>query len=597
MTTERDSHREKGRVIGHPLFDRLLRKVGASLDAVPSFEAWQALGQLVARTYGDADQDRYTIERAMEMSSHEMQKLYEELRQRAEHEIALLRHSEERHRLLFDSNPLPMWAIDAETLRFVDVNHAMIETYGYSRDEFLTMHAMDIKVSDDVPEMLRWISEAPNVIKHLGLRKHRCKNGAILEVDITVHALVLDGRRCVLGIALDMTRSRRVEEELRQAQKMEAIGRLAGGIAHDFNNILAVILANAEYILDELGPDHETAFGVVEIRNAATRAAGLTRQLLTFSRKQKRQAKPLALNSIVTGIEAMLNRIVGEDVTMSAMIASDLGTIEADPGEVEQVLMNLVVNARDAMPGGGRIFVETSNIHIDEIHALEIGVPAGRYVQLAVSDTGCGMTEEIRARIFEPFFTTKDVDKGTGLGLATVFGIMKESSGGISVYSEPGRGTTFRTYWPRIDAVTAKETPTRFVPVHGSGTVLVVEDDNQLRAILRRYLTSWGYTLLEAPSGVAALELVRQHAGPIDLLLTDLVMPGGLDGRSLSKHVIAEQPRIRVIFMSGYTEHAAIKNAELGPDDHFVQKPFSAQLLCETLHRVLSDRVVAGPTE
>ncbi|HEY1558227.1 MAG TPA: ATP-binding protein [Kofleriaceae bacterium] len=523
-----------------------------------------------------------------------MQKLYEELQQRTKHEIALLRHSEERHRLLFDSNPLPMWAIDAETLRFVDVNRAMIETYGYSRDEFLAMRAMDVKLPDDVPEMVRGINDAPNAIQHLGLRKHRRKDGTTLDVDITIHALVMDGRRSVLGIALDMTRARRIEEELRQAQKMEAVGRLAGGIAHDFNNILAVIIANAEFMLEELGEDRDGGSEILEIRDAAMRAAGLTRQLLTFSRKQKRQAKPLALNSIVTGIEAMLNRIVGEDVAMSAMIASDLGTIEADPGEVEQVLMNLVVNARDAMPDGGRLLLETSNTNLDERHALEIGAPAGRYVVLSVTDTGCGMTDEIRARIFEPFFTTKDVDKGTGLGLATVFGIMKESRGGISVYSEPGRGTTFRTYWPRIDAMTRKETATRFVPVRGSGTILVVEDDNQLRSILRRYLTSWGYTLIEAPSGVAALELIREHACPIDLLLTDLVMPGGLDGRSLSKHVIAKQPRARVVFMSGYTEHAAIKSAALGPDDYFVQKPFSAQVLCETLHRALSERTVAG---
>jgi signal transduction histidine kinase/ActR/RegA family two-component response regulator len=453
------------------------------------------------------------------------------------------------------------------------------------------MRAMDVKLPDDVPEMVRGINEAPaNAIQHFGLRKHRCKSGKILDVDVTIHALVIDGRRCVLGIALDMTRSRRVEEELRQAQKMEAIGRLAGGIAHDFNNILAVILANAECVLEDLGGDHDAAMGIVEIRDAAKRAAGLTRQLLTFSRKQRRQPKPLALNSVVTGIEAMLNRIVGEDINMSATIASDLGTIEADPGEVEQVLMNLVVNARDAMPGGGRLVLETSNAIVDDNQASEIGVPAGRYVVLSVTDTGCGMTDEVRARIFEPFFTTKDVDRGTGLGLATVFGILKESRGGITVYSEPDRGTTFRIYWPRTDAVTAKATSTRFVPVRGSGTILLVEDDIQVRTILRRYLTSWGYTLLEAPSGVAALELIRREAPPIDLLLTDLVMPGGVDGRSLSKHMIAEQPQARVVFMSGYTEHAALHNSELGPDDYFVQKPFSAQVLSETLHRALGDR-------
>ena len=572
----------------HPLFDRLLRKVGATRDAAPSLEAWQALAELVARTFGEADQDRYTTERAMDVSSQEMQQLYQELQGRTEHELGVLRHSEQRHRLLFDSNPLPMWVIDAETLRFLDVNLAMVTSYGYTRDELLTMHAMDLKLPEDVPQMVRGVHEASTEeSQHLGLRKHRCKDGSIRDVNVTVHALAIDGRHCVLGIALDVTRARRIEEELRQAHKMEAVGRLAGGIAHDFNNILAVILASTEFALDELGGGHVVAAEVVEVRNAALRATALTRQLLTFSRKQPRNAKPLALNSVVTGIEAMLSRIVGEDISMSAMIASDLGTIEADPGEIEQVLMNLVVNARDAMPGGGRLLLETSNTTVDECHGLELGVPAGRYVVLSVTDAGCGMTEEVRARIFEPFFTTKDVGKGTGLGLATVFGIMKECRGGIGVYSEPGRGTTFRIYWPRIDAAPRKDGATCRAPARGSGTILVVEDDNQLRGILRRYLTSWGYTLLEAPSGVAAIELLRRHGGPIDLLLTDLVMPGGVDGRTLSKHVLAERPSVRVVFMSGYTEHTAIKSADIGPSDYFVQKPFSAQVLSETLHCAL----------
>ncbi len=535
----------------------------------------------------------------MEISSEEMQALHLEVRRRADHELAVLRQSDERHRLLFDGNPLPMWVIDAETLRFVDVNGAMIETFGYSRDEFYEMRAMDVKVAEevaeDVPEMVREVHDAPSgTIRHVGVRKHRRKDGVILDLDITVHGLTIDGRRRVLGIALDMTQARRVEDELRQAQKMEAVGRLAGGIAHDFNNILAVILANAEFALEDCGEEHAAAAGLAEIRDAAMHAAGLTRQLLTFSRKQKRQPKRLALNRIVTGIEAMLTRIVGEDIAMAAMISPDLGTIEADAGEVEQVLMNLVVNARDAMPGGGRILIETANSFVDDKLGPQIGIPPGPYVVLSVSDAGCGMTEAVRLRIFEPFFTTKDVDKGTGLGLATVFGIVKECGGGISVYSEPGHGATFRIYWPRIDAAAKPQVDIRLPPVLGSGIVLVVEDDAQVRRVLHRYLTSWGYTLLEAPSGPAAIELVRGHAGAIDLLLTDLVMPGGLDGRALSRHVLAARPQTKVVFMSGYTEHAALKNAALGPDDHFVQKPFTARALSETLQRALRGEQAAA---
>ncbi|MEO8846553.1 MAG: ATP-binding protein [Kofleriaceae bacterium] len=580
----------------HPLLGRVLRKVGASHDSMPSLDAWRAFLDLVSRTYNEADQDRYTIERAMDVSSSEMQGLYVELEQRGQRELGLLRQSDERHRSLFDGNPLPIWVLDAETLCFVEVNDAMIQTYGYSRDEFLGMTLADIKQLDDVSGIAHSVGNAAmGAPRHVGLLKHRRKDGKLLEMDITVHMITFEGRRRVLGIGLDMTQTRKVEDELRQSQKMEAIGQLAGGIAHDFNNVLAVILANAEFGIEELGENHVVSRDLHEVMNAANRAAGLTRQLLTFSRKQRRLTKPLALNAIVTGIEAMLSRIVGEDIAMSAMITPDLGTIDADPSEVEQVLMNLVVNARDAMQSGGRLLLETMNTVVDDDHAERIGVMPGRYVVLSVTDTGCGMSEAIRSRIFEPFFTTKDVGKGTGLGLSTVFGIVKQCNGGIAVRSKPGDGTTFKIYWPRIDAIALNVTNTRFVPIRGSGTVLVVEDDKQVRQILRRYLTSWGYTSLEAPDGAAALELLRQ-IGSVDLLLTDLVMPG-IDGRALSRCVLLEKPDTKVVFMSGYTEHPTLKNAALGPDDYFVQKPFSAQALSETLHRVFAGHAATKKCE
>jgi two-component system cell cycle sensor histidine kinase/response regulator CckA len=368
---------------------------------------------------------------------------------------------------------------------------------------------------------------------------------------------------------------------------MEVVGQLAGGIAHDFNNILAVITANTDLALDTLGRTHPVAEDLTEIDAAAARAAGLTRQLLAFSRKERREVKQLALNGIVTNVEKMLSRIVGEDIVISALLASQLGTIEGDAGQIEQILMNLLVNARDAMPRGGKVVIETANVEIDDANAAVLGVGAGRYVCLSVTDTGCGMDDAVRAHIFEPFFTTKEVGKGTGLGLATVFGIVKQGGGAIAVESQVGRGTTFRIYFPRLQTE-AEPVPVQpqFVAPKGAGTVLLVEDDAQLRLVLRRYLSKWGFTLLEAPSGTAALELARSYKGAIDLLLTDLVMPE-LDGRSLSRRVIELRPSTRVIFMSGYTEHPALHDAELGPADFFMQKPFSAQVLSETLRRAL----------
>ncbi|HET9992246.1 MAG TPA: ATP-binding protein [Kofleriaceae bacterium] len=573
----------------HPLLARLLRKVGASPAQAPSIATWQAMLALTSKMFHDADQDRYTLEHAMDVLSGEMHDLYRELERKTEQELAALRISDERHRLLFQENPLPIWVLDAKTLQYVAINNSMITTYGYSREELLAMTAVDVKQPADVPEMMRSLTSAVlGGVHHIGVRKHRRKDGTVLEMDITAHPITFEGRRCILGIAMDTTHARRLAEDLRQAQKMEAIGQLAGGVAHDFNNILAVILANAEFALEDLGPEDAGVAQLAEIRDAANRAAGLTRQLLTFSRKQNRQPRPLALNAVVTGIEAMLTRIVGEDIAMSATIAPDLGTIEADRGEIEQILMNLVVNARDAMEQGGRLALETTNASVDIPLATHLGVAPGRYVVLAVTDTGCGMSAAIRGRIFEPFFTTKALDRGTGLGLATVFGIVKQANGGIDVESEVDRGTTFRIYWPRIDAAVTTAPLPRFVAPRGAGTILIVEDDGQLRQILRQYLTSWGYTLLEAPNGAAALQLLRDHPGKIDLLLTDLVMPE-LDGRSLSRELLVLRPRTRVVFMSGYTEHAALANAALGPDDLFLQKPFTAQALAETLGRALAD--------
>jgi two-component system cell cycle sensor histidine kinase/response regulator CckA len=317
------------------------------------------------------------------------------------------------------------------------------------------------------------------------------------------------------------------------------------------------------------------------------RAAGLTRQLLTFSRKQKREPEALALNSIVTRIEAMLTRIVGEDIEMSAMLAPHLGTIESDPGEVEQVLMNLVVNARDAMPAGGRVLLETSNVVVDDTHAAEIGVSVGRYVVLAVTDTGCGMREEVRTRIFEPFFTTKDIGKGTGLGLSTVFGIVKQTKGFITVDSDVGRGTTFSIYLPRYhgEAPTAERVVLR--DVTGEDTILLVDDEDGVRRIAARGLENRGYKVLQAPSGEEGLEMLQAATTPIHMLITDVKMPG-MDGPTLAREVRKLRPDMRILFISGFIGDVFRENEERPEDVHFLTKPFGLSQLTAKVKDVLS---------
>ena len=514
------------------------------------------------------------------------------LRQERERAVAEaeLRQSEERHRIMFDENPLPSWMLDPKTLKFTAANDAMVRTHGYSREELMELSVLDLAIPDDVVSLRRGIAaHTLGDVKSVGVKRHRRKDGSLIDLDITVHPIPLPGGTMILGIAKDVTNELRLEEQLRQTQKMEAVGQLAGGIAHDFNNILAVIITNTALALEDLGSDHPSSAELAEIEAAATRAAGLTRQLLAFSRKQRREVKRLALNAIVTNIEKMLSRIVGEDIAISALLASNLGTIEADAGQIEQILMNLLVNARDAMPGGGNVRIETSNAQLSAHDATSLGIASGRYVMLSVTDTGCGMDESVRERIFEPFFTTKEVGKGTGLGLSTVFGIVKQNGGAVVVESEVGRGSVFRVYFPRVESEVDHEQPqARAVVTQHAGTVLLVEDDAQLRCILGRYLSKWGFTLLEASSGTAALTMAREHRGPIDLLLTDLVMPE-MDGRSLSKQLLSERPKTRVVFMSGYSEHPALQQADFGPVDHFIHKPFTVQGLSETLERALAE--------
>ncbi|HVE79292.1 MAG TPA: ATP-binding protein [Gemmatimonadaceae bacterium] len=385
----------------------------------------------------------------------------------------------------------------------------------------------------------------------------------------------------------DVTSRRQLEEQLRQAQKMEAVGRLAGGIAHDFNNLLTVIKGHADLLAGELDPGDPHHDDLEQIRGAATRAAGLTRQLLAFGRKQLLAPRALDLGETVRDVEGMLRRLIGEDVDIVTALGPRLGTVMADAGQLEQVLMNLAVNARDAMPGGGRLVIETANVRLDGAYLERRPmVGAGEYVMLAVSDTGVGMDAQTAARAFEPFFTTKEVGRGTGLGLATVYGIVKQSGGYVWCYSEPGMGTTFKVYLPRVD--TAAVRPAAEPPAAGGGseTVLLVEDEPAVRRLAARILTRLGYRVMEAPNGRAALDLAERHEGPIHLVLTDAVMPE-MSGAALSARLADVRPEARVLFMSGYTDDDIVRRGVLRAEHELIQKPFTADVLARRVREVL----------
>ncbi|MEO6238652.1 MAG: PAS domain S-box protein [Vicinamibacterales bacterium] len=398
-----------------------------------------------------------------------------------------------------------------------------------------------------------------------------------------------DGRPArLLGVTTDISDRKSLEAQLRQAQKMEAVGQLAGGVAHDFNNLLTVILGFARFVADTLAPEDPRRADLGEVINAGDRATALTNQLLAFSRKQVLQPTRVDLNTLVTDMRGMLGRLIGEQVELVSILAPGVGAVRADRGQLEQVLMNLVVNARDAMPSGGRLSLETANVDLDETAQRDFVVQAGPYVMLAVSDSGTGMTEEVRRRLFEPFFTTKESGKGTGLGLATVYGIVKQSGGYVWVYSEPGHGSSFKVYLPRTDGV--DESPhrraARGAPAKGSETILVVEDEDAVRQLTRRVLESAGYRVLDAARPADAETLFEEHAHAITLLVADVIMPGA-SGPALFERLARRRPDLRVLYVSGYTDDTIVHQGQLDPGFDLLQKPFSADALTARVRRIL----------
>jgi two-component system, cell cycle sensor histidine kinase and response regulator CckA len=388
----------------------------------------------------------------------------------------------------------------------------------------------------------------------------------------------------------DITDRKRLEEQFRQAQKMEAVGQLSGGIAHDFNNLLGVIIGYGEILQEGLAADHPLRSSADEILNAGRRAAALTRQLLAFSRQQVLEPRVLNVNAVVQDMESMLRRLIGENMELTSGLDPNLGTVKADQGQLEQVIMNLAVNARDAMPEGGKLLIETTNTEMDATFVRRYPYPVkpGPYVLLTVSDTGMGMDAATRARIFEPFFTTKQKGQGTGLGLSMVYGVVKQSDGYIDVYSEPGIGTTFKIYLPRADEATAPQKPQTATSTAQPGheTVLMVEDEGALRTLTSNLLEMCGYVVLAAKNGAEALEISQRHASPIDLLLTDMVMPG-ISGRVLADQLLQLRPRIKVVYMSGYTGQTVGAHGILDPGSLFLQKPFTRDALARKLREAL----------
>jgi PAS domain S-box-containing protein len=506
-----------------------------------------------------------------------------------------LRRSEMNFRSLVTNAPYGIFRV-APDGTLLDVNPTLVALLGYSSAQQLAGRTMATLYGDTQQASLlagyfRSLKEFDNLTAEW-VRK----DGTSTVVRLSGRAIRDEDDRLSFELfAEDVTERRLLEQQLRQAQKMEAIGRLAGGIAHDFNNLLMVISGYSEFLLERLGPDESLRGPAREIANAAERATALTRQLLAFSRKQMLAPKVLDLNAVVTENLKMLTRLIGEDVELVMVPGAELAAVKADPGQIEQVIMNLAVNARDAMPRGGKLTIETTNTSLDDTYArYHPSVKAGDYVMLAISDTGSGMDADTQTHIFEPFFTTKGT-KGTGLGLSTVYGIVKQSGGYIWVYSELRKGTTFKIYLPRVtemgEELAAQAAAGSGVePVFGRETVLVVEDEVNLRKLTVQFLSNQGYTVLEAPDGAAAIQIAASHTGPIHLLLTDVIMPG-MNGRELAYRASALRPGVKVLYMSGYTENVIGHDGTLDAGITLLQKPFTLQALNRKVREVLDSEL------
>jgi two-component system, cell cycle sensor histidine kinase and response regulator CckA len=476
-----------------------------------------------------------------------------------------------------------MWILDSIG-QHLEANEAACKLYGYTPEEFAHLSVGDLQSSEDTR---RFLTELHNPSRPAASEwRHHTKDGRWIDLEIALHAISFGGQKAQLAVLMDITGRRQLEDQLRQAQKMEALGLLTGGVAHDFNNLLTIITGYSQLILaklNETDPNHHSAEQIVK---AAERAGELTRRLLLFSRRRVPQAKVIDLNQVVNSLGTMMRRLLGEEIDLQLNLSADLGSVNADSGRIEQVLLNLAVNSRDAMPEGGILSIETSNVTVEK------GGPAkpGPYVLLTVSDTGAGMDANTQAHAFEPFFTTKRAGSGTGLGLYTVAGIIKQSGGAVDLSSGPGRGTSVRIYLPRVDQdpVTVKAPAAKIAAARGAETILLVEDDEMVRTLVRETMEGNGYHILEASDPLEAQAIAGNYRGAIQLLITDVIMPKA-SGPELAKQLLQSHPGLKVLFMSGHTERAISKRGVRRKETAFLPKPFSPAELIAKVRDVLEN--------
>ena len=536
--------------------------------------------ELRRRTF-DLEESRRGLERTSIASAAERQAQLDELQER-----------EQRYRLLFQDNPQPMWVYDAETLAFLDVNAAAETMYGYTREEFLGRTILGIRPAEDGERVSAAAHDAPRALSRSGPWRHLRKDGSLLFARISSYPTTYEGRRARLVLATDVSAEKHLEEQLVQAQKMEAVGQLAGGVAHDFNNLLTVINGYAQLLISRLHEADPLRVDAAHILQAGERAATLTQQLLAFSRRQVLQPRPLNVGGVIENLRPMLGRLLREDIEVRTALPNSLPPVMVDPVQLEQVLLNLAINGADAMPDGGTLSIAAGQSFVDAESAERHGMAEGPYVTVAVSDTGVGMDEETRSRIFEPFFTTKGKGRGSGLGLPVAYGIIRQSGGNIVVDTNRGEGSTFTIHLPLADAAAPERNasaPADATAVEGHATVLVVEDHEAVRRLAADVLRAHGYDVIVADHGDEAIALVEARGGDVDLLLTDVIMPR-MGGREVASVLQQRVPGLGVLFMSGYTQTALVEDDGLESGLHFLAKPFTPAELLARVREVLAAR-------